>query len=76
MILKGDYQFDSPYWDDISESAKDFIRHIMCLSVEERYTCKEALNHPWISGNTALDRCLDKAQINLRSKWKVKFKIL
>ncbi|RNA20795.1 calcium calmodulin-dependent kinase type 1 isoform X2 [Brachionus plicatilis] len=70
MILKGEYQFDSPYWDDISESAKDFIRHIMCLSVEDRYTCKEALRHPWISGNTALDKSLDKAQINLRSKWK------
>ncbi|CAF0921527.1 unnamed protein product [Brachionus calyciflorus] len=70
MILKGDYTFDSPYWDDISESAKDFIRHVMCLSVEERYTCKEALKHPWISGNTALDKSLDRAQINLRSKWK------
>jgi len=47
LILKGEYQFDSPYWDDISDSAKDFIRHIMCLSTKDRYTCKEALKHPW-----------------------------
>lgn len=71
MILKGEYQFDSPYWDEISDSAKDFIRHVMCLNVDERYTCKEALNHPWIAGNTALDKALVTTQINLRSKWKV-----
>jgi calcium/calmodulin-dependent protein kinase I len=47
LILKGEYQFDSPYWDDISDSAKDFITHVMCLNVDERFTCKEALKHPW-----------------------------
>lgn len=30
QILKGDFEFDSPYWDDISDSAKDFIRHLIC----------------------------------------------
>lgn len=47
QILKGDFEFDAPYWDEISESAKDFIRHLMCVSVEQRYTCKHALGHPW-----------------------------
>ncbi|XP_022661481.1 calcium/calmodulin-dependent protein kinase type 1-like isoform X1 [Varroa jacobsoni] len=53
QIIKGDFEFDSPYWDDISESAKDFIRHLICVDVEKRYTCRQALGHPWISGNTA-----------------------
>ncbi|XP_026315522.1 calcium/calmodulin-dependent protein kinase type 1 [Hyposmocoma kahamanoa] len=53
QILKGDFEFDSPYWDDISDSAKDFIRHLMCVDVDKRYTCKQALAHPWISGNAA-----------------------
>lgn len=53
QILKGEFEFDSPYWDDISDSAKDFIRHLMCVNVEKRYTCKQALAHPWISGNAA-----------------------
>ncbi|XP_063703604.1 calcium/calmodulin-dependent protein kinase type 1 isoform X2 [Culicoides brevitarsis] len=53
QILKGEYEFDSPYWDDISDSAKDFIQHLMCVNVEKRYTCKQALAHPWISGNAA-----------------------
>lgn len=53
QILKGEFEFDSPYWDEISESAKDFIRHLMCVNVEKRFTCKLALAHPWISGNAA-----------------------
>lgn len=32
QILKGDFEFDSPYWDEISDSAKDFIRHLICGS--------------------------------------------
>lgn len=51
--MKGEYEFDSPYWDDISESAKDFIRHLMCVDPNERITCEEAILHPWISGNEA-----------------------
>ncbi|XP_029167612.1 calcium/calmodulin-dependent protein kinase type 1-like isoform X2 [Nylanderia fulva] len=56
QILKGEFEFDSPYWDDISDSAKDFIRKLMCVNVEERYTCKQALAHPWISGNAASNK--------------------
>ncbi|KAL6439754.1 hypothetical protein ACFW04_004061 [Cataglyphis niger] len=56
QILKGEFEFDSPYWDDISDSAKDFIRKLMCVNVEERYSCKQALAHPWISGNAASNK--------------------
>uniref|UniRef100_A0A023GH21 Putative ca2+/calmodulin-dependent protein n=1 Tax=Amblyomma triste TaxID=251400 RepID=A0A023GH21_AMBTT len=56
QILKGEFEFDPPYWDEISDSAKDFIRHLICVDVERRYTCKQALAHPWISGNTASDK--------------------
>ncbi|ODN04406.1 Calcium/calmodulin-dependent protein kinase type 1 [Orchesella cincta] len=56
QILKGEFEFDSPYWDDISDSAKDFIRQLMCVDVEKRYTCKQALQHPWIAGNAASDK--------------------
>lgn len=56
QILKGEFEFDSPYWDDISDSAKDFIHKLMCVNVEERYSCKQALAHPWISGNAASNK--------------------
>merc|ERR1719394_1566059 len=50
QILKGEFEFDSPYWDDISEEAKDFIRSLMCVNVENRLTCQTALEHSWITG--------------------------
>ena len=28
-------------------SAKDFINKLMCKDAKKRYTCKEALAHPW-----------------------------
>ncbi|CAI9730550.1 calmodulin-dependent kinase type 1-like [Octopus vulgaris] len=56
QILRAEYEFDSPYWDEISKSATDFIKNLMCKDATMRYTCKQALAHPWISGNTALDK--------------------
>ncbi|XP_051976219.1 calcium/calmodulin-dependent protein kinase type 1D-like isoform X2 [Xyrauchen texanus] len=54
QILRAEYEFDSPYWDDISDSAKDFISNLMQKDPEKRLTCEEALQHPWIAGDTAL----------------------
>uniref|UniRef100_A0A1I8IY04 Protein kinase domain-containing protein n=1 Tax=Macrostomum lignano TaxID=282301 RepID=A0A1I8IY04_9PLAT len=56
QIKEAKYEFDSPYWDEISESAKDFIRHLMERDPASRFTCQQALQHPWIASNTALDR--------------------
>ena len=35
------------YRDNISDSAKDFIRHLMELDTKKRFNCKQALAHPW-----------------------------
>ncbi|XP_065830051.1 calcium/calmodulin-dependent protein kinase type 1-like [Oscarella lobularis] len=76
QILKGDYEFDTPYWDNISESAKDFITHLMEMDARKRFTCNEALAHPWISGNTAKTEDIhaqvsEQMQKNfIRSRWK------
>ncbi|NXF78217.1 KCC1D kinase, partial [Sclerurus mexicanus] len=47
QILRAEYEFDSPYWDDISDSAKDFIQHLMEKDPNKRFTCEQALQHPW-----------------------------
>ncbi|KAM4749607.1 calcium/calmodulin-dependent protein kinase type 1D [Rhinophrynus dorsalis] len=79
QILKADYEFDSPYWDDISESAKDFIGHLMEKDPSKRYTCEQALRHPWIAGDTALCKNIHEsvsAQIRknfAKSKWRQAF---
>ncbi|XP_069621313.1 calcium/calmodulin-dependent protein kinase type 1D [Ranitomeya imitator] len=79
QILKADYEFDSPYWDDISDSAKDFIGHLMEKDPSKRYTCEQALRHPWIAGDTALCKNIHEsvsAQIRknfAKSKWRQAF---
>ena len=46
-LVSGEFEFDSPYWDDISSEAKEFIRQLMCVDVEKRLSCEEALKHAW-----------------------------
>lgn len=76
QILKGEFEFDSPYWDDISDFAKDFIKKLMCVEVSKRFTCKQALQHPWISGNAASNKNIhgtvsEQLKKNFaKSKWK------
>ncbi|CAH1783735.1 unnamed protein product [Owenia fusiformis] len=76
QILRAEYEFDSPFWDEISESAKDFIRHMMCKNPKHRFTCKSALKHPWIQGDTALNKNIHASvstQIKksfARNKWR------
>ncbi|KAI0033805.1 kinase-like domain-containing protein [Vararia minispora EC-137] len=47
-VARGHYTFLSPWWDDISASAKDLITHLLCVDPAERYTIDEFLTHPWI----------------------------
>lgn len=28
--------------------AKDFVDHLLVVNVNDRYTCEQALNHPWL----------------------------
>ncbi|KAK1924405.1 putative serine/threonine-protein kinase [Papiliotrema laurentii] len=47
-VARGYYTFLSPWWDDISHSAKDLITHLLCVDPAQRYTIDEFLAHPWI----------------------------
>uniref|UniRef100_A0A665TXV6 Calcium/calmodulin-dependent protein kinase IGb n=1 Tax=Echeneis naucrates TaxID=173247 RepID=A0A665TXV6_ECHNA len=75
-IMKAQYEFDSPFWDDISESAKDFIRNMMQKNPSMRYSTEQALRHPWIIGKTARSQDIYysvsvQIQKNFaKSKWK------
>ncbi|XP_063052620.1 calcium/calmodulin-dependent protein kinase 1Db isoform X2 [Engraulis encrasicolus] len=79
QILKAEYEFDAPYWDDISDSAKDFIGNLMQKDPEKRFTCEEALVHPWIAGDTALSKNIHESVSRqmkknfAKSKWRQAF---
>jgi len=46
-VARGYYTFLSPWWDDISDSSKDLISHLLCVDPDKRYTIDEFLAHPW-----------------------------
>ncbi|XP_059360895.1 calcium/calmodulin-dependent protein kinase type 1D-like [Carassius carassius] len=79
QILKADYEFDAPYWDDISDSAKNFISCLMEKDPSKRYTCEQALRHPWIAGDTALCKNIHESVSRqmrknfAKSKWRQAF---
>lgn len=50
-VAKGQYTFLSPWWDEISDSAKDLITHLLTVDPEKRYTITEFLAHPWITAS-------------------------
>ncbi|KAL0145447.1 CAMK/CAMK1/CAMK1-RCK protein kinase [Mucor lusitanicus] len=47
-VAKGQYTFLSPWWDTISDEAKDLIEHLLDVDPEKRYTILEFLEHPWM----------------------------
>jgi serine/threonine protein kinase len=52
-VARGYYTFLSPWWDDISHSAKDLIQHLLCVDPAQRYTIDEFLAHPWCTAAPA-----------------------
>ncbi|XP_015264515.1 PREDICTED: serine/threonine-protein kinase DCLK2, partial [Gekko japonicus] len=53
QILVGKLEFPSPYWDNITDSAKELISLMLQVNVEARYTASQILNHPWVSDDTS-----------------------
>ncbi|XP_041808784.1 calcium/calmodulin-dependent protein kinase type 1D-like [Chelmon rostratus] len=78
-IMRAEYAFHSPFWDNISESAKDFIRNMMEKNPTKRFLTEQALKHPWIAGNAAKDLdifqsvCEQMERNFAKSKWKQAF---
>ncbi|XP_043099179.1 serine/threonine-protein kinase DCLK2 isoform X5 [Puntigrus tetrazona] len=51
QILLGRLDFPSPFWDNITDSAKELIGRMLQVNVEARYTAEDVLSHPWVTVN-------------------------
>ncbi|XDV15259.1 hypothetical protein PO909_015383, partial [Leuciscus waleckii] len=51
QILVGRLEFPSPFWNNITDSAKELIGHMLQVNVEARYTAEDVLSHPWVTVN-------------------------
>ncbi|BFZ14462.1 hypothetical protein BsWGS_17501 [Bradybaena similaris] len=52
LIMTGNYEFPSPYWDDISAPAKNVIAAMLEVDPDLRLTATQVLEHRWIALDT------------------------
>ncbi|KAH8504871.1 hypothetical protein H0E87_012199 [Populus deltoides] len=65
QVLKGELDFESEPWPNISESAKDLVRKMLVRDPKTRLTAHEVLCHPWVQmEGVAPDRPLDSAVLS------------
>ncbi|XP_037703029.1 serine/threonine-protein kinase DCLK3 [Choloepus didactylus] len=48
IIQLGHFEFLAPYWDNISDAAKDLVSRLLVVDPKKRYTAHQVLQHPWI----------------------------
>ncbi|XP_014115379.1 PREDICTED: calcium/calmodulin-dependent protein kinase type IV-like [Pseudopodoces humilis] len=65
-ILTCDYEFVSPWWDEVSPNAKDLVRKLIVLDPQKRLTVEQALEHPWVTGKAAKFAHMDSTQRKLQ----------
>jgi len=65
-IVRGEYEFESPYWDDISKPAREFVVQMMTVEAQKRPSATQALENPWVRGHTAQDTHLKRTQDRIR----------
>ncbi|KAJ5124600.1 uncharacterized protein N7515_008425 [Penicillium bovifimosum] len=51
QIKMGKFDYPSPYWDSVDDSALELIDRMLTVDVDERITVDECLEHPWMTGN-------------------------
>lgn len=63
-IKRGIYHFPSSSEADLSDGVKDLIQKLLVLDPRKRMTAKEAINHPWVKGETASDKVISSTVVN------------
>jgi len=67
QILGADFSFPSPYWDDVSDDARDFVSKLLVIDPRTRLTAEQALGHSWLKSNKASDKPLRNHQEFLKN---------
>ncbi|CDW88495.1 protein kinase domain containing protein [Stylonychia lemnae] len=70
------FDFPSPYWDDVSEVAKDLIKSLLVKEPSLRLNAEQLLSHPWIIGDGTPRKQLPNVtqqikEFNTRRRFKV-----
>ncbi|KAG6011561.1 hypothetical protein E4U54_008025 [Claviceps lovelessii] len=49
QIRSGRFDYPSPFWDSVGDSALDLIDSMLVVNPERRFTIDQCLTHPWIT---------------------------
>jgi len=60
-IKSAAYDMPSPYWDNVSDNAKDLVRRLLVVDPAGRITARKTLQHPWLK--QASDKALGMEQL-------------
>lgn len=61
----GSFGFYGAVWNGVSEDAKDFVRGLLRVKVEERFSVQEAKKHRWIQGGQSRDGMANVSSLNV-----------
>ncbi|XP_028258890.1 serine/threonine-protein kinase DCLK2 isoform X2 [Parambassis ranga] len=70
QILLGRLDFPGPYWDNITDSAKELIAKMLQVNVEARYTAQDVLSHPWVTDDAIIE---NNMKVEVTGKLKTHF---
>ncbi|KAJ1898379.1 MAPK-activated protein kinase Srk1 [Kickxella alabastrina] len=60
-VALGQYEFLSPWWDDVNPQIKNLIRNLLELDPARRFTIQDFMRHPWVV--EGLDEMYDNAAV-------------
>ena len=66
--------FDGEEWKAISDECKDLLRHLLAKDPNERYSAKDAFQHPWINDGSNMTFLLSRTLSQLGVKNLLKFR--
>lgn len=75
QIKAGQYEFASPYWDQVSDHAKDLVSKLLTVDPSKRITAPQVFEHTWMKTDEVANLHLpffsdNLTKYNLRRKFK------
>ncbi|XP_033612813.1 serine/threonine-protein kinase DCLK3 [Fukomys damarensis] len=72
IIQLGHFEFLAPYWDSISDAAKDLVSRLLVVDPKKRYTAHQVLQHPWIETTGRISKVNLQKEVSPSSEGRVR----
>ena len=62
QIMRGKFSFSAATWENISDDAEDFVKHLLVVHPKQRMTAEQAMKHPWIEQREELSDSMPRQE--------------